>query len=324
MAVNATLPVAVAAITPVTPTIRAIELTPLSDPLPAFSAGSHVIVHLPTETDRKNAYSLACSPAEIGSYRVAVRHDQAGGGGSHWIHEHLTEGQQLRIEPPRNFFAPVRTARHQLLIAGGIGITPFIAYAHQMAHDDASFELHYAVRGPEELPFLDELEALCGERLHIHVEPDGARLLEMLRADVLPRQPLGTHLSICGPSLMMDAVVAAATEIGWPAARIHLERFSAPGGERAPFLVIDEATGARIEVGAQQTLLEALEDAGFAMPYLCRQGICGQCLTRVAAGKPDHRDLYLTAKERSSGSMIMPCVSRGTDVPLVLDLPKRS
>lgn len=322
MAVNATIAVRVAGVTRLTPTVREIELVTLGDPLPAFSAGSHVIVHLPSDPPRKNAYSLACSPWTPGSYRVAVRHDLAGAGGSRWIHERLTEGQVLMIEPPRNFFAPVRTARHRLLIAGGIGITPFLSYAHQLSREGSSFELHYAARAADELPFLDELDGLCGDRLHVYVDPDGARLMGALRGHVLGEQPVGTHLSICGPTAMMDAVTAAAAAMGWPASRVHLERFSLPLGEREPFVAVEQLTGRRIDVPAEETLLEALEDAGFEMPYLCRQGICGQCLTKVLAGTPDHRDLYLTPEERSTGSLIMPCVSRAVDAPLVLELPR--
>jgi ferredoxin-NADP reductase len=320
--VNATLQVEVTAIDQLTPTIRAIELTAIGEPLPAFSAGSHVTVHLPTDPAHRNAYSLACSPSDPGSYRLAVRHDVAGAGGSRWIHEQLAEGRVLRIERPCNFFAPIRTARHQLLIAGGIGITPFVSYAHQLSRDAASFELHYAVRAADELPFLDELLDLCGERLHVYVDPDGSALMKALRDTVLTGQPLGTHLSVCGPGAMMDAVTGAAAELGWPAARVHVERFSLPGGERTPFVAIDHLSHRRIAVTAEQTLLEALEDAGYEMPYLCRQGICGQCLTTVRAGAPDHRDVYLTPEERGSGTLIMPCVSRAAAAPLVLELPR--
>jgi ferredoxin-NADP reductase len=314
--------VRVAAARRLTPTIRELELAPLASPLPVFSAGSHVIVHVPGETVRKNAYSLVSSPWATDTYRLAVRHDPAGRGGSRWIHEHLNEGDVLTIEPPRNFFAPVRTARHHVLVAGGIGVTPFVSYVHQLSRDGASFELHYAVRAAGELPFLDELKRRCAERLHVYVDPDGSALMRGLRDRILGRQPVGTDLSLCGPEPMMEAVVGAATELGWPSERIHLERFSLPAGERKAFTAVDHGTGTHVRVSAEATLLEALEDAGFSVPYLCRQGICGQCLTRVREGSPDHHDHYLTPEERAAGAMIMPCVSRSLSTQLVLDLPR--
>jgi dimethylamine monooxygenase subunit B len=316
-----TIDARVVAVSQPTPTIRQLELRAVAGDLPTFSAGSHVMLHLGGDRPRRNAYSLACSPWSTSSYRLAVRHLPSGRGGSRWVHRELREGDVLTVEPPRNLFPLTRTARHHTLIAGGIGITPFMSHIHQLARDEASFELHYAVRDESEAIFVDELEALCGERLRVYVDPDGAALLGAMSSDVLPSRPLGTHLAICGPAPLMAALTAAAEALGWPAERIHVERFALDQGEQQPFTAADLTTGRRIDVALGQSLLEALEGAGWEVPYLCRQGICGQCRTRVAGGVPDHRDLYLTPEEKAAGDAIMPCVSRALDSPLVLDLP---
>jgi hypothetical protein len=52
----------------------------------------------------------------------------------------------------------------------------------------------------------------------------------------------------------------------------------------------------------------------------CREGVCGTCLTGVIAGTPDHRDAFLSTKERKAGDKIMICVSRAKSAQLVLDL----
>jgi ferredoxin len=116
----------------------------------------------------------------------------------------------------------------------------------------------------------------------------------------------------------MDRVEAAATALGWPAGRVHRETFGATGGD--PFMVRLARSGVEIAVGADESMLQALEDAGIPAPSLCRGGACGECLTRVLEGTPEHRDHYLTAEEKASGDYVMPCVSRASGDLLVLDL----
>ena len=317
-----TIPVTVDAIERQGPDIRALRLVPDGGgTLPSFSPGSHVIVHVPGERVRRNPYSLACAPWSTEAYRIVVRRIADGRGGSRALHDEVHVGDRLQIEPPRNLFAPVMPARRHLLIAGGIGITPFLSYAHQLRAGGVPFELHYGVRDRAAIPLLDELEQLCTEPGHltVYVDRDGASLLAALE-QILGRQPLGTHVSTCGPAPLMDAVVAAARRHGWPASRVHLERFQLDLGPAEPFAVRLGPGGRELRVGADESLLEALEVAGVDVRYLCRQGVCGECRTGVLAGVPDHRDVYLTAGERAANADIMPCVSRCVSGPLVLDL----
>ena len=317
-----TIDVRVAEVRALAADVRGLTLVPADGaPLPAFSAGSHVVVHLQGERLHRNPYSLASSPWERDRYRIAVRHVADGRGGSRHVHERIAPGDVLAIEPPRNLFAPVRTAVRHVLVAGGIGATPFVSYVHQLRRDGVPFEMHYAVRDRESAALGDELEALCPDELRIHVDPVGTALLGALEDGVLGRQPLGTHLSVCGPPPMMEAVLGAAARHGWPHSRLHLERFTAETGTLEPFDAVLAGDGRTVHVPAQRTLLEALEDAGLDVPYLCRQGVCGECRTGLLDGVPDHRDVYLTAAERDANTALMPCVSRCAGGPLVLDLP---
>jgi vanillate monooxygenase ferredoxin subunit len=43
-------------------------------------------------------------------------------------------------------------------------------------------------------------------------------------------------------------------------------------------------------------------------------------MTRVLAGEPDHRDLYLTAEERARNDRFLPCCSRSAGGMLTVDL----
>ncbi len=317
-----TIPVIVGAIEEHGGDARELRLVPDGGrPLPVFSPGSHIVVHVPGDRVHRNAYSLACAPWGTDAYRIVVRRIADGRGGSRALHDRVDVGDRLEIEPPRNLFAPVTSARRHLLIAGGIGITPFVSYAHQLSAAGIPFALHYAVRDRAAIPLLGELERLCPgpDGLAVHVDSDGSSLLAALE-QVLDRQPLGTHVSTCGPAPMMDAVIRAARRHGWPPSRVHLERFRLDLGPAEPFAVRLGRSGRELRVAADESLLESLENAGVEVQYLCRQGVCGECRTGVLAGVPDHRDVYLTAAERAANAAIMPCVSRCASGPLVLDL----
>ena len=57
-----------------------------------------------------------------------------------------------------------------------------------------------------------------------------------------------------------------------------------------------------------------------AISNSCGQGVCGTCITGVLEGTPDHRDAFLSDKERTACDKMMLCVSRAKSEMLVLDL----
>jgi ferredoxin len=80
------------------------------------------------------------------------------------------------------------------------------------------------------------------------------------------------------------------------------------------------SAGTTVQIGAEETLLSALQRADVWPPYSCRQGFCGTCRTRVLDGCVDHRDTLLTEPERADGMMLV-CISRAAKGQrLTLDL----
>ena len=305
----------------VAPGIREITLVrPDGERLPAWSAGSHVLLHLPTPGGlRRNPYSLLGDPEDRRAWRLAVRREPASRGGSAWIHEALGEGQLLTVGAPANLFPAPRTARHTVLVAGGIGITPILALARVMQREGRSFEVHDAWRDPAQAAFRDELEAVAPGRVTHHDASAGARLdFRSLLAD----RPLGTHLMICGPAGMVQDAFAAGAALGWPASALHTEAFAAAAGGE-PFTVCLARDGRRLQVSGDRSLLDVLEDAGTGVQALCRGGACGRCETAVvdtAGGELLHADVILDPSERAAGRRMLPCVSRYRGPCLTLDL----
>lgn len=286
--------------------------------LPAFSGGAHTVVEMDDHgTRRMNPYSLMSDPEDTSGYEISVRRDDQGRGGSLYMHRHVVPGLEMVVSHPVNLFPLDNRARKHLMIAGGIGITPFLAQISQLTHFGGRFELHYAARNRALGAYMDRLSAAHPDRVHCYLDDD-KQLIDLTR--ILSMQPIGTHLYVCGPKGMINWVLTTAEGMGWPKQALHHEEFLAPGtGE--PFEVRLAVTGRTITVGPAQSLLEAIEAAGVDAPYLCRGGACGQCETKVIGcdGTIVHRDHWLTPEEQATGTKIMPCVSRFEGKTLVID-----
>ena len=320
MSGGGTVLVEVTAIEQITPQIKHFTLRPVDrSPLPAFSGGSHVVVVMrAAHRVHRNPYSLLSAPSDRSAYQIAVRRMEESRGGSEFMHTQLQVGSHLEIAHPVNLFPLDKIARKHVLIAGGIGITPFLAQLEDL-HDGAiPYELHYAVRGAEHAAFAERLRAREAGRVRFYFD-SAAQAIDF--DGLLSGQPLGTHVYVCGPAGMINRVLATARRWGWPDSHVHWEKFSAP-----PSGLAFEVFLARAQIGVKvlpdQSLLEAIEAAGVEVPYLCRGGVCGFCQTRVLAldGELLHHDHYLSDADKLRGKSIMPCVSRANCKSLVLDL----
>jgi vanillate O-demethylase ferredoxin subunit len=289
--------------------------------LPAFSAGSHIDVHVPGGLVRQ--YSLCNDPAEGHRYLIGVLKDPATRGGSLAMHDHLHEGDRLDISAPRNHFALAHEARRHLLLAGGIGITPILCMAERLALTGGEFELHYSARSRERMAFRERIEsAAFAPKAQFHFDDgDAAQKLDL--AALLDKPVAGTHVYVCGPQGYIDAVLGRARAAGWPAAQLHFEFFgAAPAATESDgsFEVQLASSGRVISIARDQSVAQALAAAGVEVMTSCEQGVCGTCLTRVLEGEPDHRDQYLTPEEQAANDQFTPCCSRAKSARLVLDL----
>jgi ferredoxin-NADP reductase len=294
-----------------------IALTLVGAHLPRWHPGSHIDIHLPSGLVRQ--YSLCGDPATRDAYRIAVRRIADGGGGSIEMHD-LKVGATVTTHGPRNAFpltvpgygSPARRFR---FIAGGIGITPILPMLSLAQRLGVEWSMVYAGRSRDSLPFVEEVRRF-GERVRIRTDDvAGLPTPEELLGDC----PDGTAVYACGPAPMLTAIRSA---LGGSAdVELHFERFAAPPVvDGRQFFATVASTGETVRVGADETLLSALNRAKVNAPYSCRQGFCGTCRTRVLDGAVDHRDTLLTDPEREDGLMLI-CISRAADRShLTLDL----
>lgn len=289
--------------------------------LPAFSAGSHVDVHVPGGLTRQ--YSLCNDPAEGHRYLIGVLKDPATRGGSKAMHEQVKEGDVLTISAPKNHFGLAHDAKRHLLLAGGIGVTPILCMAERLAVTGAAFEMHYCTRSRERTAFTQRIAASAFAGRVQHHFDDGPAAQKLDIAGLLGTPEAGTHVYVCGPKGFMDAVLGAARGAGWPEAQLHYEFFTAAPVDTAgdgSFEVQLASSGRVVVVPKDQSVVQALAAAGVEIMTSCEQGVCGTCVTRVLEGKPDHRDVYLTPDEQAANDQFTPCCSRAKSPRLVLDL----
>jgi ferredoxin-NADP reductase len=313
----------VQAIRLLTADIRAFELVdPAGQPLPAFEAGAHLKVRVMPGSGavKTRSYSLVSPPKERLRYEIAVLNVHGGQGGSAWMHQAVQVGDLLEIEGPSNAFPLAVKAERSVLLAGGIGITPLLCMARDLVGAGRQVELHYFGRSTDAMAYRAELQALHGLVLHEYTGLDAAASVGAMQRCVGQAGP-AAQLYVCGPAAMLDAALDIAARQGWPAAQVHHERFGAGAGSAGDevFTVDLRQSGLRINVGRQQTLLDALLAQGVDVAHDCRAGICGSCLVPVASGQLQHRDTFLTDDDRAGGDLMCACVSRATGV-LALDL----
>lgn len=283
-------------------------------PLPRWQPGAHIDVLLPGGDARQ--YSLCGVPGDP-VYRIGVLREPDGRGGSAWIHEALRPGASVRVAGPRNHFefVPEKGTRY-LFLAGGIGITPIVSMLRSAAASGVEYSLEYAGRSRSTMALLPELLDAHGSRVAVHAADEGARLdLDALFAQLPPF----TTTYCCGPARFIEAVEAAAV-----GRQLKVERFEAKElGEpllKEAFEVELAFSGITVEVQPEQSVLEAIEDAGVLVLSSCKVGTCGTCETRVMGGEVDHRDSILTPDEQAANDVMYVCVSRSAGPPLTLEL----
>jgi ferredoxin-NADP reductase/DMSO/TMAO reductase YedYZ heme-binding membrane subunit len=149
----------------------------------------------------------------------------------------LNEDDGVLISGPFGVFTREAdtTDRPVVLMAGGIGITPFLAAIEARAtarHRAGPMTLFYANRTPADAAFRAELDAIAAtdpslKVVHVfsEVPPCQGRLDERLLRAHLPHPPDAGEYFICGPPPMMAAMTSMLERLGTPRSRIHSERF---------------------------------------------------------------------------------------------------
>lgn len=317
---NGELPLQISAVRQMTPEIRMYRLEHAQGRfLPLVTPGSHLKVpflNADNNIDHRN-YSICSLDDSQQYYEIAVQLKPDGKGGSKAIHEQYHLGLQINCQQPRNHFQLHSDRRPTVLIAGGIGITPLIPMMRWFSNKNQQVRLHYAGRSLSKMAFAKELLKEFTTRVTFY---DASSAERMNVADVLNKAEPGAEFYVCGPQSLMNEVQSAAQHLNIAAERLHTERFAYVSSAEEQALTVTLARSQQIiQVGAHESVLDALLVKGIKLESDCCVGECGQCAVKVTAGTVDHRDQVLSDQDKKAGLMCI-CVSRALSAAITIDI----
>lgn len=278
--------------------------------LPDYLPGQHVSVRVDNvrpHGEVTRTYSLIGTATESNrkTYRIAVKRIPDGIMSS-YIAGELNPGAIIRLQPPDgNFVLPQFTELPVVLVAGGIGITPFISYLESLCTTPTTPEitLHYANQNSKAHAFKERINELQSSLPRLKVinyyeQPlatdrvgQDYHCLGRISPSVVSRPEIEQRARIymCGPAAMMRALTDGLNERGVPKFDIFKEEFRSPiasiKGVNRTFNVHFLRSQCRATWrAADGSLLAFGESLGVSMPSGCRVGQCESCVLDIVAG----------------------------------------
>ena len=319
------------------------------DILPDYQPGQHITlrIKLPeTLQEITRCYSLVGSAtgAERKEYVISVRRvvappnapDAPPGIMSSFINDGLEIGTEVELKAPSGrFVIPAQSDDPIAIVAGGIGITPFLSYLETVAAVGTAPRIHlvYANRHSAVHAYGDRIKALQEAipslgMVNIYNEPASDDVLGVdydksgfVGADDILLAEFETvpQVYLCGPPPMMSAVEDALAARGHPPERVYKEVFVSPVSTKpiptGPYCVSFAKSGVTAQwTDKSGSLLEFGEKHGLSLDSGCRAGQCESCAVGVESGSFQH--LLDVAAEEEGRCLICQAVPTGN---LVLD-----
>jgi anaerobic selenocysteine-containing dehydrogenase/ferredoxin-NADP reductase len=307
-------PLVVSALESQTPDVVSVEFAaPDGGVLPSFRPGQFLTLAVDEQARSDNAvrsYSLSGAPAlRQHRYRVSVKSMPDGTVSP--VIAGLKVGQSVLAQAPAGrFLLPLQNEFPVVLLAGGIGITPFVGYLEALAGQQLRPEvnLYYVSPRGSHHAFgarIRELAAAMPElrvttcfsrpdpvdRPGEHYDRAGRLTLATIDPNLLQRR---ARFYLCGPDEMMASLTAALVVAGVPRFEIFQEHFASPHARRAPAGATSHTIAFRKSKRSltwapdSGSILELAERNGIPIPTGCRVGQCESCAVPLVEGLVSH------------------------------------
>lgn len=276
------------------------------------------------------SYTISSSPTNENYVEITPKRAESGCV-SVFLNERAKPGLMVEASGPYGRFCFDETLHKSIvLIAAGSGITPMISMLRYI--DDLRLstpvKLLYCVRTAADIIFQSELARLERDLPNFNYEvclsqpdPTWTGQSGRLSAEFVSQHAIDVGSStffLCGPKGFMENARQILSTLGVTQNQILQESFGEikPSPESRPLEARPVETVVFIhshkvcQVSDGDTLLDTAERNDVQIPYGCRQGQCGTCVTRVLSGAVQmDAEAGLTAEQKNDG-YVLPCVSR--------------
>ncbi|HOB66214.1 ferredoxin reductase family protein [Ottowia sp.] len=193
-----------------------------------WQAGQFAFVSAPgAGMGEPHPFTIASAPAADGSLRLGIK---ALGDWTRRLPARLAPGQRVKMDGPYGRFVFRPRVPRQVWLAGGIGITPFLAWAEALTDaDQQQIALVWAVTTRAEAFAAERLAGIAARHpnltLHVVASAEDGRLTAERLAGLVPFALRDAALFYCGPSGLRDAIVSGLKAMGQRPRRVHSEAF---------------------------------------------------------------------------------------------------
>lgn len=325
----------------------------------SYKPGQYLTVEVVIDDQKlRRAYSLSSSPHTDNQLKITTKR-VGGGRVSNYLNDKAKPGAYLRVMPPMGNFTVTPDATNQrncIFFSGGSGITPVISIMKSILKEEPHSKtwLFYGNRNAESIIFHKELKSLkeqYGDRLTLKHSLDtysddwqgykGAidkeKALHLLNT-YCKNEKANADYFVCGPAGMMREVELALQYLFIDSKKIHKEHFTSnleekeeqPAGPHAPAeegaltfpvraSVTLDGNEYEIEIGEQDTVLEAAIDADLDPPFACQIGACSTCRAKLHEGKVSMDEREALTDEEIEEGYILTCQSHPLTNTLKVD-----
>lgn len=299
--------------------IKSFYLSPRTPLARDFVAGEYLIFEHLSETGEAVRREYSISGARGDDLRVTIKREAAPEVGvpdgvlSTHFHDVIRAGDTVKAGGPMGAFTLDRTTDNPVvLLSGGVGLTPVVAMAHELAGTTRETVFVHACENGEVHALGREMRKLAADHANLstHTLYRAPTDADQLGRDydtkgVITRELLEgltpsitAEFYLCGPSPFMTAMYDILLEMGADPDKISYEFFgpatllkpkkatpSKPAAAGGPVITFAKSGVAVPWDPAEENLLEFAEENGVMIDYSCRAGTCVTCMTKVKKGK---------------------------------------
>jgi len=305
----------------------------ICDPLTkgSYLPGQFITIHPQIDAVVHNrCYTLSSSPSKPDTLSITVKRVD-NGIVSNFLHDHFAVGSSVQCTAPAGVFhLHSKVAAKIMLLSAGSGITPVLSMLRFIVDTAQSVDVHfhYSAKTESDLICFEEILLMRKRfnRLTLSVNFTVQQYCDFTDIDtgygrlstamIVKFCPDFMHrdVFVCGPDGFMEKAHKSLLSLGLPTKQYAQESFNITTiePEEEPELcykVNFSASAIEVNVSANQTILEAAEEAGIYPDYSCMAGVCGSCSSQLMSGDVHAPNAMALDADDLQKGLFLPCCS---------------